>query len=280
MGLAIPFEKYYGVWKRSHIQTPEAKASNTALGELAHYIIHHPTLSRLYDTNTFLEDIDNGLYFDSNIPQGYGLGSSGALVSAVYRQYRKTVPKNYVISEVKNELAELESHFHGKSSGLDAIVCFLNKAVLVTQGEVSEAYNLPAATQPQLKAFLINTHIARQTAPFVSTFLQRCNDVSFMKVVTQSLVPANNIAVQSFMRGKHASLVGSMKIISQLQLDILPDFIPSSFHNLWKESLRSNAFHLKLCGAGGGGFILGIAPVETDLSLILPGVETVVVLQF
>ena len=29
-------------------------------------------------------DIKENLYFNSNIPQGYGLGSSGALIAAVY----------------------------------------------------------------------------------------------------------------------------------------------------------------------------------------------------
>ena len=32
-------------------------------------------------------DIDKGMYFDSSIPQGYGVGSSGALVAAVYDKY-------------------------------------------------------------------------------------------------------------------------------------------------------------------------------------------------
>ena len=32
-------------------------------------------------------DIKRGLFFKSSIPIGYGLGSSGALVSAVYNQY-------------------------------------------------------------------------------------------------------------------------------------------------------------------------------------------------
>jgi len=39
------------------------------------------------------------LLFDSNIPQGYGLGSSGALVAAIYHQYRKNKKKNSPISE-------------------------------------------------------------------------------------------------------------------------------------------------------------------------------------
>ena len=32
-------------------------------------------------------DIADGMYFDSSIPQGYGVGSSGALVAAIYSEY-------------------------------------------------------------------------------------------------------------------------------------------------------------------------------------------------
>ena len=38
----------------------------------------------------FRRDIDAGLSFASNIPLGYGLGSSGALCAAVYKTYRNT----------------------------------------------------------------------------------------------------------------------------------------------------------------------------------------------
>jgi mevalonate kinase len=33
--------------------------------------------------------------------------------------------------------------------------------------------------------------------------------------------------------------------------------IPQVFHKLWKQGIDSNAYYLKLCGSGGGGFILG-----------------------
>ena len=33
--------------------------------------------------------------------------------------------------------------------------------------------------------------------------------------------------------------------------------IPKQFHSLWKAGIESNAYYLKLCGSGGGGYILG-----------------------
>ncbi len=35
--------------------------------------------------------------------------------------------------------------------------------------------------------------------------------------------------------------------------------IPGSFRALWEKGLDSPDYQLKLCGAGGGGFLMGIA---------------------
>ena len=40
-----------------------------------------------FNLNDLKKDIDNGMYFDSSIPQGYGVGSSGALVASIYDKY-------------------------------------------------------------------------------------------------------------------------------------------------------------------------------------------------
>ena len=34
--------------------------------------------------------------------------------------------------------------------------------------------------------------------------------------------------------------------------------IPEQFHALWKRGLETNDYYLKLCGSGGGGYILGL----------------------
>jgi mevalonate kinase len=280
MGLAAPLHRYDGVFKWGNLKEQSVAASNKSLESLANYIVHSEVLSDLYDTNAFLEDVEKGLYFDSNIPQGYGLGSSGALVAAVYYQYRKNRKKNYVVSEVKRELAELESYYHGKSSGLDAIVCYMDKAVLVNNGEVTEAFKLPKSEHAVLKLFLINTHIERKTSPFVNLFLEKCKDKKFMQTVQNSLVPSTNIAIESFLQHKYADLWKSVQIISQLQLDLMPEFIPVQFKQLWMNGLKNQQYCLKVCGAGGGGFIIGIAKADADLHTLLGAVDVEELMQF
>ena len=33
--------------------------------------------------------------------------------------------------------------------------------------------------------------------------------------------------------------------------------IPAAFHRVWEQGIQTNDFYLKLCGSGGGGYILG-----------------------
>ena len=35
--------------------------------------------------------------------------------------------------------------------------------------------------------------------------------------------------------------------------------IPNKFDLIWKKGLNSNEYYLKLCGSGGGGYILGFS---------------------
>ena len=35
--------------------------------------------------------------------------------------------------------------------------------------------------------------------------------------------------------------------------------IPVNFHNIWAKGIESDEYFLKLCGSGGGGYILGFA---------------------
>lgn len=60
-------------------------------------------------------DIHSGLYFDSSIPQGFGVGSSGALVAALYAKYSVSPLKQSDVmvgdnlKKLKSTLATMES---------------------------------------------------------------------------------------------------------------------------------------------------------------------------
>ena len=68
-----------------------------------------------FDLASLQNDVNNGMYFDSSIPQGYGVGSSGALVAAIYDKYANnkiTVLENLTrekLLQLKTIFSQMES---------------------------------------------------------------------------------------------------------------------------------------------------------------------------
>ena len=280
-GLAIPTERFSASFEFIKEEwNEEAVVSNKAIQSLAEYIIYHNELASLYDTNKLLGDLERGLYFQSDIPQGYGMGSSGALVAAICREYRIKAINKKDIQAVKTELALIESHFHGRSSGLDPLVCFLHQAVIIDKGEVSEVFDLKANKEPHFKVFILNTGKSRSTSPYVKLFLEKCKDNQFDKMLSESLIKTNDLCIQSFLKPSYVPFWKSLKLISQLQYDYMPEFIPDKFKPVWKQGLAYNDYYLKICGAGGGGFILGFCKKDADLKKLLAGYEVIDILAF
>ena len=107
-GLSIPYNFFNGALKFSKGETEDSKKSNKILQKFHRYLseIHDLQL----DLNKFENDLNKGIYFDSSIPQGYGVGSSGAIVAAVYDKYALNKIK---VSENlnRNKLLDLRNIF-------------------------------------------------------------------------------------------------------------------------------------------------------------------------
>lgn len=267
-GLAVPTNLFEGYFQSAEILNTNQAASNQSLELLANYIIFNEKLSNIIDTNRLLSDIENGLFFNSTIPQGYGLGSSGALAAAVLNVYGIKV-NHRNISAIKEILADMESYFHGKSSGLDALVSYLNKSVFITKEKI-ETIDVPDFNKCLLKFFLLDTGKRRNTSTFVNLFLKKADEKTFAQKVERLLVPAVNLCIDSFLQRDPIRLFKSFGMLSQHQLDMLPEFIPDGLHSLWKDGLNSRNFYLKICGAGGGGFMLGICKPDFDPQIFFP----------
>ena len=139
-GLSIPYNFYNGALKTEDNQTAEAIKSNGNLQRFVSYLtnmqIENPELVT-FNIKSLQADVNNGMYFDSSIPQGYGVGSSGALVAAIYDKYAQnkiTVLENLTREKLlllKNIFSKMESFFHGKSSGLDPLNSYLSIPILI-----------------------------------------------------------------------------------------------------------------------------------------------------
>lgn len=210
------------------------------------------------------EDLTNGLFFDSNIPQGYGLGSSGALVAAVYEEYgigtkkRNQVFSNAEISLLKKDFSVMESFFHGKSSGLDPLICFLQKPVLV---ENSNRIKIIDIHKPKpggnTALFLFDTNSTGETQPLVNYFIKQCDNKQYLDGIRNELIPLNETCINAFLNGDIKSLKEGMKMLSTFTLNHFSPMVPKQIRAVWKSGLDSDTFFLKLCGSGGGGMMLG-----------------------
>lgn len=247
--LAMPLENYAGRWQFSVDKTKQYD-----LPKLVEYL---KNLSKNGDIslNTIWasKSLKRGLFFDSNIPSGYGAGSSGALVAALYDVFG--LNKSLSINELKIILGKIESFFHGESSGLDPLVSYLKKPVLISS---DKAITVLEAAENDLPRFLIDTQQARKTAPLVTLFLEKTTQSpEFSALISSQLVPLVDDAIAAFLQNETTVLFDIVHEISFFQHRFLPEMIPTAFKNVWLEGLVGDVYKLKLCGAGGGGFILG-----------------------
>lgn len=253
--LAIPFSAYSGRWEYG--DTPYN------LGDFYAYLKElqkQDTLLTPLDLANFGAALSKGLHFQSSIPTGYGVGSSGALVAAVYHQYRQGAIEHDTL-QLKKNLAQIESFFHGASSGIDPLVSFLKKGVWIKSKTTIQVLEKNPLSGLDLTFFLVDTQKSRQTAPLVEIFNHKYDfDPTFHQIILDDLINVNNQAILSFLDKKEANLFQQVHQISSIQLEHFQDMIPSKFQAIWKKGLESDLYKLKLCGAGGGGFILGMTP--------------------
>src|SRR5690606_11283950 len=94
-------------------------------------LIDNNQLNCQFDITSFEFDISQGLFFDSTIPQGYGVGSSGALVAAIFDRYEQENHSTLDINKLKKIFSQMEYHFHGASSGVDPLISYLNSPILI-----------------------------------------------------------------------------------------------------------------------------------------------------
>ena len=262
MGLSIPHAYYKGAFKFSKAFTPEEAKSRAHLTEYINYL-KSDDATCMFDFETFENDLSHGLFFDSSIPQGFGVGSSGALVAAIYNKYCTNKisahPNNpSEIKELKNVFSWMESYFHGKSSGIDPTICYLGLPLLIQSKDKLGTITLPDQGQNKSGAvFLLNSGSPGETQPMVEIFMEKLKEDGFRHMLKNQFIKYNDACIQAFVKGDKAPLFSNLKKLSGLVLDYFDPMIPKGFHGMWKEGLESEEYFLKLCGSGGGGFVMG-----------------------
>jgi mevalonate kinase len=285
-GLAIPFNTYQGALKMSGKMGPEALASNQKLKGFLGYLTGLENENVQLNLDALAADIENGLYFDSSIPQGYGVGSSGALVAAIYDKYANgkiTVLENLTrdkLLKLKQIFSLMESYFHGKSSGLDPLNSYLSLPILINSKDNIEPTGIPSQKEGKGAVFLLDSEITGETQPMVNIFMNKMKNEGFRKMIDEDFAKITDVCIHDFLHGDAKSLYKNVKKLSKVVLKHFKPMIPDNFHQIWKEGIQTNDYYLKLCGSGGGGYILGFTEDFEKTKEILKAYKLELVYRF
>lgn len=277
MALTIPFTHFHGELsfnndndRYKYTDYEFALNSNCQLREFAENLERQKAQKILpvqIDTEALRKDLDKGLYFESSIPQGFGLGSSGALVAAIYSRYVKdkidggrSVSRKDTL-KLKEIFSIMESHFHGRSSGIDPLNSYIKFPLLITSKTQIETVGIPRNKfNGDSAIFLLNTGHPGKTGPLVNHFIGLCDDAEYFRVITDDYLPLNSYCIGNLINGEMDNFFENLAKLSKLQYNYFTSMIPENFKEVWQAGLQSDIFKLKLCGSGGGGYLLGFTP--------------------
>lgn len=285
-GLTLPYSFYKGTMKFSQLDTDFEKKSNESLRKYSEYLeqLALPKEFQL-DVETFKKEISQGLFFDSNIPQGYGVGSSGALVAAIFERYSfqkynpETISKDQ-LKELKKVFGLLESYFHGKSSGIDPLICYMNLPILIENRESVDKVAIPKQEEGKGAIFLIDSGMVGETEPMVQIFFEKMKTEGFRKTLKEEFIRYNNACIDAFLKKEMNPFFTHLKKLSIWAYDHFKPMIPESLYKAWEKGLDTNAYYLKLCGSGGGGYILGFSKDYEKAESLLKGFNKEVIYRF
>lgn len=254
--LATPLWRFGGTWQ----QAPDGAARQYDLPAFLHFLKKIKNEGKIeLDTEGVTRALENDFFFNSNVPNGYGVGSSGALVAALFAHFQAAQPIDYqsdTLIDLRKTFGIIEGYFHGSSSGFDPLVSYVRKPVWVQRDQKIQVLD---NLKTELTLFLLDTHIPRKAEPIIKIFQEKLRYSLYKNFVVHDLVPRINEAIAAFLAQNSTVLFEAVHHISLFQQRFFPESIPLSFQNIWLEGLRSDVFKLKLCGAGGGGFILGFS---------------------
>ena len=262
MALSVPYPRYSGRFRfpddEAGKKTENETASGTELKRMLAYLSSHREKFSYLDLKRFETELGLGLWFESTIPQGAGLGSSGALTAALYARYAlEGSVEGYLAT--RERLAAIESCFHGRSSGIDPLTSLLGQPLL---SQAKSPFLQTVDLSPFLNAytlFLVDTQQKSSTGGLVAHFMECCKDPAYRQTMEQVYLPLLEETVNALLSGDFDSLDPALKRMEQFQLTNFEKMIPPSMRTVFAEGADRDHCIFKLCGSGGGGYLLAIS---------------------
>ena len=251
--LMVPLRQFSAQWRfASHLLAQGSAASNASLQRFADYLSTLDGVKDNFDLQRFNHDLYYNLFLDSNVPSGYGLGSSGTLVAAVYDAYANQ--KSDDLLALKTLFGQMESFFHGSSSGIDPLQCYVGKPFKITPKQVQILSD--DFLQKGINICLIDTKIKSNTKPLVEHFKKQRLDPSFGNRFQKEYTPQVKSCIDSMIQGDKDLFFKSLNLLTKGQLEFLRPMITNNTLDLFTTDYDFH-FGVKISGSGGGGYVLG-----------------------
>ena len=271
IALMIPLKRFSAQWQFPMSRNrASSSTSNQSLKRFCQYLSENEMLFDLFDLKAFNDDLNQGLFLASNVPSGYGLGSSGTLVAAVYDRYALQKTEDYL--QLKTLFGQMESHFHGSSSGIDPLQCYLGQPFKITPHGVqllSDDY-----LKKDIHICLIDTKIKSNTKPLVNHFKAQRENPEFLSRFQSEYVPCVTACIDAMVSGDKELFFSSLKQLAKGQLEFLRPMITDNTLELFSTDYDFH-FGVKISGSGGGGYVLGFTDDVARASALLKSFEVV-----
>ncbi len=263
---ALPLRNYSG-----RLKTAGRPAKDSGgLDGFADYL-DDSGIRALFDMERLRCDIDNGLWFDSDIPHGYGVGSSAALSAALYDEYAFSPGKMDELAWLKEIFAAMESYYHGKSSGIDPLVSYTGKPLLFNSPEdITVISDSGFFDGTGIKPYLYDSETTAATSPLVKHYMAELENLDYSSRIEFRYIPVVDACIHKLLSHDSDGLWGSLMKLSELQLELFDPMIPSVMVSIWEKGLSSGKFCFKLCGSGGGGYFLAFSEGDVLLEAVDP----------
>lgn len=263
--LVLPLKLFSAKWNADRGRSREFMSfSRKELSRFCGFLRGEKSFSNVIDLDVLEEDLQKGWYLDSDVPVGYGLGSSGTVVAAVYDRYAKTPVRD--LMRLKDLFSQMESFFHGSSSGIDPLQCYLGRPFRIT----AEGAELLADgfLKNRLQICLIDTEMKSDTKPLVEYFKRQREKEEYLRDFQRDYLPYVKGCMDAVIQGDTDCFFKRFQKLTSAQRVFFSPMIPDPVAELFE---RTYDFHfgVKILGSGGGGYILGFTDDRQKASTVL-----------
>ena len=263
--LLIPLKLFSAKWAYAEeASEPTAVFSRQELSLFCKYLRSVDSLQGVIDTEAFEKDLKDGWWLASNVPIGYGLGSSGTVTAAVYDRYAKCRTSDAM--RLKDLFSQMESYFHGSSSGIDPLQCYYGMPFKITPAGIDLLSE--DILSNGIHVCLIDTKVKSITKPLVEYFKRMRENEDFLEAFQGCYLPLVNACIDSMITGDAGMFFNSLQSLTLLQTRFFGPMIPENVAALFTDSYDFH-FGVKILGAGGGGYVLGFTDDRQKAASVL-----------